>query len=361
MRLAPVSLSLVESVLAKPVLDEKGMILVGAGVKLSERMITRLKQLGVSSLYIEDKRTDDIVIVDAVSDETRRSAVNTVYNSMLSMIETERGARRASRPQIGREISRVFQDILADLKANNSGLINLASIFTVDGYLYHHSVNVAILSTALGLAKGYGQKEITEIGVGALLHDIGCTKVPQEILNKPGRYSDLEYELMKKHAEWGYEMLREQDGVSLLSAHIAYQHHERNDGSGYPRGLKGDEIHEYSKIVGMCDVYEALTSKRFHREAFLPHEALEFILGGGTALFDLSLVRLFAKNVAVYPIGMTVKLNTDETAVVVSLNPEYPQRPVVRLLTDEYGRRLDSPYDIDLTKELTMMIVSYNE
>jgi putative nucleotidyltransferase with HDIG domain len=361
MRFAPVSLSLVDSVLAKPVLDEKGMVLIGAGVKLSERMITRLKQLGVSSLYIEDKRTDDIVIVDAVSDETRRSAVNTVYNSMRQMIESEQGARRASRPQVGREISRVFQDILADLKANKAGLISLASIFTVDGYLYHHSVNVAILSTALALAKGYGQKEITEIGVGALLHDIGCTKVPQEILSKPGRYSDLEYEMMKKHTEWGYEMLREQDGISLLSAHIAYQHHERLDGSGYPRGLKGDEIHEYAKIVGMCDVYEALTAKRFHRDAFLPHEALEFILGGGTALFDLNLVRLFAKNVAVYPIGMTVKLNTNETAVVVSLNPEYPQRPVVRLLTDEYGRRLDMPYDIDLTKELTMMIVSYSE
>ena len=115
MRLVPVSLSLDDAALAKPILDEKGMILLGAGVKLSERMITRLKQLGVTSLYIEDKRTEDLVIVDAISDETRRAAVNTVYNSMLKLAESDRGARRASRPQIGRELSRVFQDILSDL------------------------------------------------------------------------------------------------------------------------------------------------------------------------------------------------------------------------------------------------------
>jgi HD-GYP domain-containing protein (c-di-GMP phosphodiesterase class II) len=361
MRLVPVSLSLVDAALAKPILDEKGMILLGAGVKLSERMITRLKQVGVTSLYIEDSRTEDIVIVDAISDETRRAAVNTVYNSMLKLAESDRGARRASRPQIGRELSRVFQDILSDLKTNNNKLISLASIFTVDGYLYHQSVNVAILATALGLVRGYGSKELTELGVGALLHDIGCTRVPADLLNKPGVYSDDEYQLVKKHCEYGFDILREQDGVSLLSAHVALQHHERYDGSGYPRGLQGQEIHEYARIVGLCDVYEALTSKRMHRDAHLPHEALEFLLGGGTTLFDVNLVKLFAKNVAIYPVGMSVRLNTNETAVVVSLNPEYPQRPVVRLLTDESGRKLDMPYDLDLTKELTMMIVSFSE
>jgi HD-GYP domain-containing protein (c-di-GMP phosphodiesterase class II) len=361
MRLVPVTLSVVDSVLARPVLDEKGMVLVGTGVKLSERMITRLKQLGVSSLYIEDKRTDDIVVADAISDETRRYAVNAVYSSMRQMIESERGSRRASRPQIGRELSKVFQDILGDLKSNPSKLVSLASIFTVDGYLFHHSVNVAILSTALGLAKGYGQRELTELGVGALLHDIGCTKIPAGIMNKPGLYTDEDFEIVKKHCEYGFDILREQDGISLLSAHVALQHHERVNGSGYPRQLKGDEIHEYARIVGICDVYEALTSKRFHREAHLPHESLEFIMGAGTTMFDISLVRLFAKNVAIYPIGMTVRLNTNETAVVVSLNPEYPQRPVVRLLTDENGRQLDMPYDVDLTKQLTLMIVSYSE
>lgn len=361
MRLVPVALSLTDAVLARPVLDEKGMILVGAGVKLSERMITRLKQLGVSSLYIEDKRTDDIVITDAISDETRRAAVNTVYNSMLQLAESDRGARRASRPQIGRDVSKVFQDILADLKANKGSLIQLASIFTADGYLYHQSVNTAILATAMGLAKGYGAKELTELGMGALLHDIGCTKVPTDLLNKPGVYSEIEFETVKKHTEWGYEMLKDQDGVSLLSAHVALQHHERVNGTGYPRNLKGNEIHEYAKIVAICDVYEALTSKRFHREAFLPHEALEFIMAGSSSLFDHQMVLLFAKNIAVYPVGMTVKLNTNETAVVTKLNPEYPQRPVVRLLTNEDGRPISDPFDLDLTKELTVMITQYSE
>jgi len=361
MRLAPVSLTLVDSVLAKPVLDEKGMVLVGSGVKLSERMITRLKQLGVTTLYIEDSRTEDIVITDAISDETRRSAVNTVYNSMLKLVESERGARRASRPQIGRELSKVFQDILGDLKSSSNKLVSLASIFTMDGYLYHQSVNTAILASAIGLAKGYGNRELTELGIGALMHDIGCTKLSQELLQKPGKYSDDEFEVMKKHTEFGYDILREQDGISLLSAHVALQHHERLDGSGYPRQLRGEEIHEYARIVGLCDVYEALTSKRVHRDAHMPHDALEYLMGGGTSLFEHDLVKLFAKNVAIYPVGMTVKLSTNETAVVVSLNPEYPQRPSVRLLTDEFGRKLEKPYDLDLTKALTIMIVSFSE
>jgi HD-GYP domain-containing protein (c-di-GMP phosphodiesterase class II) len=361
MRLVPVSLQHANSVLARPVLDEKGMVLVGSGVKLSERMITRLKQLGVHSIYIEDARTDDLVIQDAVSDETRRTAVNKVYTSMMQLVESDRGARRVSRPQLGRELSKVFQDILADLKSNPNSLISLASIFTVDGYLYHHSVNVAILATAIGLARGYGQKELTELGVGALLHDVGSTRIPPELLNKPGIYTELEFETVKKHTEWGYEILREQDGISLLSAHVALQHHERINGTGYPRGLKGGDIHEYAQIVGICDVYEALVSKRFHRDAHLPHEALEFVMGAAGTLFDINLVKLFAKKVAIYPIGMTVRLSTNETAVVVSLNPEYPQRPVVRLLTDDEGRQLTQPYDIDLTKQLTIMIVSYTE
>jgi HD-GYP domain-containing protein (c-di-GMP phosphodiesterase class II) len=128
------------------------------------------------------------------------------------------------------------------------------------------------------------------------------------------------------------------------------------NGSGYPRGLKGNEIHEYAQIVGMCDVFDAMNSARPHRPGYLPHDTLEYLMGAGSTLFDFSLVTLFVKNVAIYPLGLTVKLNSGETAVIVDINPEYPQRPLVRLISRPDGSPVDTPMDLDLTKHTTIMI-----
>lgn len=357
MRLAAVSNSLINSVLARPVLDDRGMILLGEGVTLSERLVDRLKSLGVYNVYIQDQRTADISVEDPISEKTRRSAIQTVQESVEKLrLQSSKNPKFASRQDLGRDFSKVFQEILSDIQANSNSMINLASIFTLDGYLYHHSVNVAILATVIGLAKRYNHKQLTELGVGAMMHDIGMLQLQADLLTKKGAFTPDEFQLVKQHTTWGYDYLRNQDGVSTLSAHVALQHHERCNGSGYPRGLPCNEIHEYAKIVAICDVFDAMNSRRNHRNEYLPHEALEYLMGGSGTLFDHSLITLFVKNVAIYPIGMTVALNNGQTAVVVAINPEYPQRPVVRPITDTDGTSLETARDIDLTKNLTLMI-----
>lgn len=357
MRLASVSHSLVNSVLARPILDDKGMILLGEGVCLSERLIDRLKSLGVYSVYIADELTSDLVVEDPVSDKTRRLAIQTVQESVDQLkLQSLKNPKYASRQSLGREFSKAFQEILSDIQSSPNSMINLASIFTADGYLYHHSVNVTILATVIGLAKGYNQRQLTELGIGAMMHDIGMLNLPADLIKKAGSYSPPEWQSMKQHTVLGYEYLKTQDGVSTLSAHISLQHHERGDGSGYPRGLTLNEIHEYAKIVAVCDVFDAMNSRRNYRKEFLPHETLEYLMGGSGTLFDHSVITLFVKNVAIYPLGLSVLLNNGQKAVVVQINPEYPQRPIVRPISNPDGSQMQHAQDVDLTKSLTLMI-----
>src|SRR5690606_17963818 len=135
-------------------------------------------------------------------------------------------------------------------------------------------------SLAIGLKLGYSEAQLEGLGIGAILHDIGKVAIPLEILNKKGKLSEEEYTLVKEHTTNGFEILRKIEELPLLAAHCAYQHHERLDGSGYPRGLKGDDIHPYAKLLAVTDVFDALTTERSYRKAMLPHIALEVIFSG---------------------------------------------------------------------------------
>jgi len=346
--------------LAKPIYTSNGNILLAPGKELSEAMIHRLVDLGITQVYIQDPRTDDIVVEEAVSEETRNRAVKTVYSTFSQMIESRKWARTVSNPRLGREFRGAFEDILYDLQSNKHVMVHLTNIHTTDNYLYSHSVNVGIYSAALGMALGLKRDDLIDLGIGAMLHDIGKTQIPLEILNKPGKLTDEEYRTMKEHSMHGYQILKDHPDIPLISAHCALQHHERLDGTGYPRGLKGSEIHLFGQIVGIADVYDALTSNRVYRKAFLPHEALEMLFTS-TGQFDQELIRKFRDNVAIYPIGLVVALSTGEKAVVVDINTKFPHRPIVRVLADADGQDVKSPYELDLSADLTLMITDCEE
>lgn len=161
---------------------------------------------------------------------------------------------------------------------------------------------------------------------------------------------------MKRHTEYGFEFLRKEPEVSSIIAHCAYQHHEKLDGTGYPRGLKGDEIHLFGRILAVADVFDALTSHRVYRNAMLPHDAIEIIWAGCHTQFDKRVIEAFHASVALYPIGVTVILNTNEAAVVVGNDHNYPQRPLVRVFKDAEGNKLNPYFERDLSKELSVMI-----
>ncbi|WP_159882924.1 HD-GYP domain-containing protein [Paenibacillus puerhi] len=345
--------------LGKSIFSEDGIVLLNVGVELTDALIRRLLHFGIDYVYIADPATDDVQVEDLISEETRAHAIQEVRTHFRAFIENNSASKISKGHVLGRAFSNVMKMIIDDLQDNKPGtLIMLMNMNVMNNYLYQHSLNVCIYVTMLGMVNGYSRDQLTTIGLGALLHDIGLTKVPGSLLNKPGALSEAEYAEIKKHPELGFQILKEEPNIPLLSAHCAFQHHEREDGGGYPRGILGADIHEYAKWIAVADSYDAMTTHRAHRPAMLPHQAMEVLFAGVGTLFDQKKVALFRDNVAIYPIGVTVLLSSKVKGVVVAINPAVPQRPTVRVLEDADGKRLAQPYEVDLSEKLTLFIES---
>ncbi|GLX66291.1 HD-GYP domain-containing protein [Paenibacillus glycanilyticus] len=344
--------------LAKPIFQDNGRVLLGEGVELNDRYINRLQNLGVDVVYIEDGKTEDLIPEETLRDETRRQAVEAIYKTMNTFKDQSVIMKgRAIAPDLGRTFRNVFGQIMTDLTARPNMMVNLTNIHVADAYLFHHSVNVAMLAGVLGIAKGYNRNQLEELGIGALLFDIGMTKIPQKLIEKVGPLTADERVVMESHTKEGFDILRKYHDISIVSAHCALQHHERYDGSGYPRRLKRDDIHMYAQIVGIADVYDALTSPRPHRKRHTPSEAIEFLFAAGNTYFDFDLIKLFCKHISIYPVSTTVLLSSGQVGVV-SLNSELAlHRPRVRIIREADGREPASPYDLELKDELHLTIV----
>ena len=295
--------------IAKPIFTDLGTILIGVGVSLTDRMIVGLMGRNIPHLYIKDKATDDLEIIDDVPMELRIEATTAIHETFSQLQSGNNKRLKAINQSNVNKLQKVFKDLIQELRVNKNAMSLLTSVLIHDNYIFSHSVNVTIYSLAMAVKLGYNEKQLNEIALGGVLHDIGKSNIPLDVLNKKQKLSEEEFTLIKKHAEYGFEILRRMPSISLLSAHCAYQHHEKLDGSGYPRGLKGEEIHPYAKIMAVADVFDALTSKRAYRNAMLPHEAMEILFTGANTHFESEIIQTFRQSVATYPIGVTVKLN----------------------------------------------------
>lgn len=340
--------------LAKTIYTESGQVLIHAKIELTAGIIKRLQALGIDQVYVSDPRTDDLLVEDSVSDETRRRATQAVYDLFSNVIGAKKWNHSISLSKAGTECRKAFEDILYDLQTKKQLMVQLSDIYTTSKFLYSHSVNVGIYSAALGMSLGLNRNQLIELGIGAMLHDIGNTQIRSELFEKADKLTPNEYKEVMEHTRIGYDILRNQPDIPLLSAHCALQHHERLDGSGYPRNLKGDEIHQYGKIVGLVDTYVALVSNRAYRKGYLPHEALD-ILFASADKYDLDMMATFRNHLVIYPVGMIVRLNTDEKGVVVDVNSKFPHRPIVRILKNQKGESV-TPYEVDLSSHRSILI-----
>ncbi|WXJ79082.1 hypothetical protein MTMBA_11640 [Moorella thermoacetica] len=329
-------------ILARPVYGQRGVLLLNRGVSLTSFDISALRRHGVLAVYVEGPLSEEeLREARAVMEEEVRVHTMNVVRSWA-----ENGRRRANFASIVDQVKSVVDEILAGRMPTNA----LSEISAADSYTFAHSVDVCVLSVAAGVRLGYKRDDLLKLGVGALLHDLGKSRVPPEILNKPGKLTPAEFAEMKKHPVWGYKMLREDmDGwVDSVSAAIVLNHHERYDGSGYPRGLKGKEIHLTAAVCAAADMYNAITTDRVYRPALPPHEAYEMLMGAGGSALDFRAVQAFLPCVDPYPAGTLIRLSTGEIAVVLSSDPAMPFRPKVMLVaTGEI---------VDLQKELAVVI-----
>lgn len=359
MLLTPTSNLVPGQVLGKSIRGADGSVLLAAGVKLNERLIRRLQDYQISYIYLWDPCLEDVDVRGPLRDETRFKAARQIREVMQDL---NRGVQ--TRVAMGTHLqglTRVLDDVLNDLAASDKLILDFMDIKTADDYTFFHSVNVCMLSLMLGMRSGLDQRQLKELGLGALIHDIGKTGIPIAILNKPGRLEPEEWDLMKTHTSQGFELLRQSGEISLPACHVALQHHERCDGSGYPKQLKGDKIHRYARMVAIADIYDALTSDRVYRPRFPAHEALELILGSGGTHLDYQLVKRFTRMVAMYPVGSAVTLSNGETGVVTGVSPSNIYRPLVRVLQDPAGQPLDPPLDRDLSEPPVLAVVEVEE
>lgn len=358
MRLVPVAMLEPGMILGKRIYNDEGIILLREQIELTAPLIKRISQLGISYVFIYDPDTEDIEFPELLREETRVFALKEIKKQFSNLSNNKLKTRY---PYLGRAFTNVLEMIIEDISDRPDIMIMMTGMHTMDSALYEHSLNVCVYSLILGKALGYSQNKLMELGLGALLHDIGKTEVPLHILNKPGKLSAEEYEIVKEHTLYGFRLLKDEPGIPLLSAHCALQHHERIDGGGYPHGLKGADIHEYGRLLALTDSYDAMTTNRIYQNALLPHQAVEILFTGSGTLYDQHILEVFRDYIAIYPVGLTVQLSTGDTAVVVRIHRKVPHRPVVRLIQDLEGRRIESPYDLDLLAELSVMITGLGE
>lgn len=342
------------AVLAKPIYNDRGRILVNEKVTLDKKLIQRLNDLGVSYVYLEDSLTKDIYPTPTISDKLRMEAMQTMERSFQELQGKSKDVAIMVLEKRTTEFKSLITKVLDELKKQEGLFSMMSDVYLYDQYIFTHSLNVTIYTLALGLELKLSNKELELLGLGAFLHDVGKIDIPLEILLKPDKLTLEEYERIKKHPEVGFEMLRKISSLHILVAHCAFQHHERLNGSGYPRGITEKEIHLFGKILAVADVFDAITSNRVYRQAMLPHEALEVLYTGVGSLYDTKIVEAFRKAIILFPNGLGVTLSNGEKGVVCKQNNGMNDRPVIRVF-ERMGETIP-PYELDLSIHPSILI-----
>jgi putative nucleotidyltransferase with HDIG domain len=247
------------------------------------------------------------------------------------------------------DAARSMVDSLAQAVAQNrTALMALTALKNYDNYTFTHMVNVSILT--MGQARGLGVEGplLREFGLAALMHDIGKVKTPSEILNKPEKLTEHEFEILKRHTVEGAEILRRTPEIPTLAPVVAFEHHLRADGTGYPNSVTRSSLNLGTVLCGIADVYDAMRSQRIYQEAFPTDRILAVLQRNDGAQFDQHLVRRFAQLVGIYPAGNLVRLDSGDIAVVTKTHAVDPYRPQVRIIAGQDGTLIERPYYVNL-------------
>lgn len=283
------------------------------------------------------------------SPEDTRVEARNIYEAAVQVIQQVMDEARSGQILRLRPVELVVDDITKSILDDSSALLGLTSIKSYDQYTFTHSINVAVLSLALLAGMALDPARLQEVGVAVILHDIGKVLIPHEILNKPSRLTDEEFEVVKRHPIDGARMLQRAGGSHWLGPIVALEHHARRDLSGYPTLVHKRSLHFVSLVCAIADSYDALTTLRPYKKAWTPNDALKAMREAGPGAYDMELVERFAQMLGIYPVGSVVRLATNELAVVTRGNMTAPARPVVVMLTDPTGQPLSDPVEIDLS------------
>lgn len=338
-----------------PVVDRLGRNLVARGAELDQYMIDSLIQMGIMTVYIQSDEDDEPDKPLVVSAEAKRK---------IAQLRTEDPAKVSLSASVRKRVAEGIQfiynspdskeatqattsiatELLNAINSNDAIALDISALKTSDEYTFKHSVDVATIAMIVAKQQGYSDPEIHEIGVCGLLHDIGKTKVPLEILNKPGRLDDQEFTIMKQHSVYGYHMVKDRNEFSTAVCLGVLQHHEKINGSGYPMGVDDSKISPYARVLAVADIYDALVTERPYKAAYSQRDAVEMIMSM-TMELDINAMKSFLESMILYPVDSIVELSNGERARVVKNCPHYILRPTVVGLTS--GKVYDLGEDLN--------------
>lgn len=323
--------------------DRMDRILIAKGTPLDSYMIDGLKKRGIHGVTIQEGEEEPEVQQEN-SDENLPPIVR--HNIEKHRVEdpakvklAESVKKRVSAgiqylynnsdsPEFSDTSTRITQDLMKAIDDNNSLAVDISALKTSDEYTFKHSVDVATMSMIIAKRLGMLQKDIYNIGVAGLLHDMGKSKIPNEILNKPARLTDEEFAIMRQHSELGYRILKNKNEFKDEISIAVLQHHEKINGKGYPLGCNGDKIIPYARILSVADVYDALVTERPYKKSFSQRTAVEMIMSM-TEELDIKAMQGFLDTVILYPVDSTVHLSNGEDARVVENKQTTVLRPTV--------------------------------
>lgn len=387
-------------VLATPIFLAGGDVeLISAGVEITNRHVNLITRLGVEEIKIEDgnghgpEETTNEQQVQAIKDEadatgeifdadafleelngidltpediepvlTNVANANMVISVLTGegnipidekhkdLVEHTQKAFENLKTSNQLDLSAIKSDVdkaIPDMIRNDDVLMRLSQLKEGDNYTFDHSLRVSILATMIGKWLGYSKEQLSELAQASLLFDIGKLKIPDFVLNKPNKTREEEFDIVKKHAQFGYSILLKTKGVTNNIKYSALQHHERIDGSGYPLRLKAGQIHEFAKIIMVCDIFDAMTSERPYKKKVSPFVAAEYISWHAGKTLDSKICYIFLRNLAVFYAGKEVLLSTNERGKIIYVDVNFPTRPVVQV-----GEKF-----VDLVKEKHITIL----
>jgi HD-GYP domain-containing protein (c-di-GMP phosphodiesterase class II) len=285
----------------------------------------------------------------ALQDEHEKrlmTKMDTEHEQLINRVQNIMANARAKSPDP--EVLRLMvSDLEGEIELSSNVLLNLSHIQGYNDYLYSHVVNVAMLALIIGKQLRLSPEDLHDLGVAALLHDYGMVKLDHAVYDHDRSLSPEEWEQVKRHPDYGVEMLRNAAQFSPAILQGVLEHHERMDGSGYPCQKQGAELGLFGRIIAVADVYDACISKRKYRDSLTPHRTLKELLGDSKQ-FDLTVLKVFLAAMAIYPVGSYVRLNTGEIGKVVGCNPHEPFRPDVQVILDQNRQKIQVPFRLKL-------------
>ncbi len=311
-----------------------GRILLGSKIELNERYISRIQELGIFSLSVTNPIIERLGLVyeETLSEEHKAK----VTKNLKSAFDDIKKGELIDVYRIS-ALAKIIEDTV-----RKNQIIRINNCNTVEDYIYSHSVNVAALVAVIASDMDYSTLKIHELVMGALLHDVG--KV-------------FEGDNVKEHCQRGFDYVRKLRGLSVLSMHVILDHHEKYDGTGYPRQLSGSEIPEYAKIAAIANAYDAMVSDPQREELLLPHQAYEALMSMSGTYFDREITNIFLAKAPLYPVGTFVVLDSGYIGVITETLPKLQSRPSIMVLSDEHGVLTDNWQEINLADNLTTFIM----